>query len=84
MEWTASSPRKWTKKAAQVGFMSIPDQNIRSLKAMIIYGLKGMAAYYKHALVLGYSDEEIADFIQKRLLPPWTKSLRLSSFWTWS
>ena len=48
--------------------MSIPDQNIRSLKAMIIYGLKGMAAYYKHALVLGYSDEEIADFIQKTLV----------------
>ena len=68
MEWTASSPEEMDQKAAQVGFMSIPDQNIRSLKAMIIYGLKGMAAYYKHALVLGYSDEEIADFIQKTLV----------------
>lgn len=38
------------------------NEDIRSLKSLILFGLKGMAAYAYHALVLGYSDEEVNRF----------------------
>lgn len=38
------------------------NEDIRSLKSLILFGLKGMAAYAYHALVLGYSDEEVNNF----------------------
>ncbi|WP_027400100.1 hydroxylamine reductase [Anaerovorax odorimutans] len=41
------------------------DEDIRSLKSLILFGLRGMAAYAYHALVLGYSDEEVNNFFYK-------------------
>jgi len=41
------------------------DEDIRSLKSLILFGLKGMAAYAYHALVLGYSDKEVDQFFYK-------------------
>ncbi len=41
------------------------DEDIRSLKSLILFGLKGMAAYAYHALVLGYSDREVNQFFYK-------------------
>jgi len=41
------------------------DEDIRSLKSLILFGLKGMAAYAYHALVLGYSDKEVNQFFYK-------------------
>lgn len=43
------------------------DEDIRSLKSLILFGLKGMAAYAYHALVLGYSDEEVNHFFYQGL-----------------
>lgn len=43
------------------------DEDIRSLKSLILFGLKGMAAYAYHALMLGYSDEEVNDFLYEGL-----------------
>jgi hydroxylamine reductase len=42
-------------------------EDIRSLKSLILFGLKGMAAYAYHALVLGYSDEEVNNFFYEGL-----------------
>ena len=42
-------------------------EDIRSLKSLILFGLRGMAAYAYHALVLGYSDEEVNLFFYKAL-----------------
>ena len=42
-------------------------EDIRSLKSLILFGLKGMAAYAYHALVLGYSDDEVNQFFYKGL-----------------
>ena len=39
------------------------DEDTRSLKSLILFGLKGMAAYYYHAIVLGYYDQKVSDFI---------------------
>ena len=44
-----------------------PDEDIRSLKSLILFGLRGMAAYAYHAMVLGYRDAAIATFFSEAL-----------------
>ena len=44
------------------------DEDIRSLKSLILFGIRGVAAYAYHALVLGYTDEELNRFIGKALV----------------
>ena len=43
------------------------DEDIRSLKSLILFGIRGMAAYAHHASVLGYTDETISKFFYKAL-----------------
>ena len=43
------------------------DEDVRSLKSLILFGLRGMAAYAYHAMVLGYSDREVNDFFYEAL-----------------
>ena len=54
-------------KAATVGVLSTKDEDIRSLRELITYGLKGLAAYSKHANALLQDNEEVDAFIQKAL-----------------
>ena len=54
-------------KAITIGVLQTKDPDKRSLKELIIYGLKGLCAYVKHANALGYEDEEVDAFIQKTL-----------------
>ena len=44
-----------------------PDEDIRSLKSLILFGIRGMAAYAYHAMVLGYTDETVNNFFYKAL-----------------
>lgn len=55
------------EKAAQVGVLSVENEDVRSLRELITYGLKGLAAYAKHANALGKEDEEIDAFVQRAL-----------------
>ncbi|MDL2253059.1 hydroxylamine reductase [Ruminococcaceae bacterium OttesenSCG-928-I18] len=43
------------------------DEDVRSLKSLLLFGMRGMAAYAYHAMVLGYSDEEVHAFFYKGL-----------------
>ncbi len=54
-------------KAAEVGVLSTKDEDIRSLRELITYGLKGLSAYSKHANALLQDNEEVDAFIQKAL-----------------
>ena len=54
-------------KAATVGVLSTANEDIRSLRELIVYGLKGLAAYSKHANALLQDDAEIDAFIQSAL-----------------
>ncbi len=65
--WTADTEEELYKKAAQVGVLSTPNEDIRSLRELLIYGAKGMAAYVEHAAVLGYEDDNLYAFMQKAL-----------------
>lgn len=58
---------EFAAKAAETGVLSTKDQDIRSLRELITYGLKGLSAYSKHANVLLADDREIDAFLQKAL-----------------
>lgn len=55
------------EKARTVGVLATEDEDVRSLRELITYGLKGLAAYSKHANVLGRDADEIDAFIQQAL-----------------
>ncbi len=50
------------------GVLATENEDVRSLRELLTYGLKGMAAYAHHANVLGYKDDNISAFIEKALL----------------
>ena len=54
-------------KGKEVGVLRETDEDIRSLKELIVYGLKGMAAYHEHAIRLGYESEDIHVFMHHAL-----------------
>lgn len=58
---------EYSAKAASVGVLNEKNEDIRSLKELMVYGLKGMAAYYEHAARLGCSDEAVCSFMQEAL-----------------
>ena len=58
---------QYEAKAVTVGVLATEDEDIRSLRELITYGLKGLAAYTKHANALLKDDEEVDAFIQKAL-----------------
>ena len=62
-------------KAAEVGVLSTKDEDIRSLRELITYGLKGLSAYSKHANALLQDNEEVDAFIQKELAKTLDESL---------
>ena len=55
------------EKAPSVGVLATENEDIRSLRELITYGIKGMSAYMKHANALGYQNEEIDAFMQATL-----------------
>ncbi len=66
--WTAGSAEEFEAKAAEVGVLSTENEDIRSLRELIIYGVKGIAAYAEHAYNLGSRKDEIFTFIQRALV----------------
>ena len=65
----------YLEKAAQVGVLAEPDEDIRSLRELITYGLKGLAAYTKHANVLLQENEDLDAFLQRALAATLDSSL---------
>jgi hydroxylamine reductase len=66
--WSAETKEDFIKKSLEVSPLSYSDnEDIRSLKSLLLYGLKGIAAYTDHASVLGQYDESIFSFMYKGL-----------------
>lgn len=67
--WEAFSNEEMDKKSKsdEVGVLATKNEDIRSLRELITYGLKGLSAYSKHANALGYDNEEIDAFMQETL-----------------
>ena len=64
-KWDGSGD--WEEKAQTVGVLSTKDEDIRSLRELITYGLKGLSAYSKHANALLKDDSEVDAFLQRAL-----------------
>ena len=64
--WTDDA-KNFDAKAAQVGILATDNEDIRSLRELITYGLKGLAAYLYHANALNFDDEKISAFMQNTL-----------------
>lgn len=73
--WDASAREELDKKSYTVGVLATGDEDIRSLRELIIYGLKGLAAYMKHANELGYDNAGVNAFLQKALAATLDNSL---------
>ena len=58
---------EFAEKAAGVGVLATKQEDVRSLRELIVYGLKGLSAYSKHANALLQDDEEVDAFIQSAL-----------------
>jgi len=65
--FSVDSRESMLKKADSVGVLSTQNEDIRSLREMITYGVKGMAAYAEHAKNIGKEDKEIYSFIYEAL-----------------
>lgn len=76
--WFDLDIASWKAKAAQVGVLSTPDEDIRSLRELITYGLKGLSAYSKHANALLQDDPEVDAFLQKALAATLDDSLTVN------
>jgi len=65
--WSSDNVEDFYKKGEEVGVLSTKNEDIRSLRELITYGVKGMAAYADHAYILDESDLELFDFMQRAL-----------------
>lgn len=65
--WRSDNVEEMIARARVVGVLSTENENIRSLRELLIYGVKGIAAYTKHASNLGFHDRNIYAFIQESL-----------------
>jgi len=68
LTWTALTAAEMELIAEKVGVLATENEDVRSLRELTIYGLKGMAAYVEHAQNLGYNDNEVHAFIQQALV----------------
>jgi len=67
-QWSGNSKEEFLSKALSVGLDSLSEnEDLRSLKSLVLFGIKGLAAYTDHAAVLGYHDDDIYAFYVKGL-----------------
>lgn len=80
--WKSENIDEMEAKAKDVGVLRTDNEDIRSLRELLTYGIKGMAAYAEHAEKLGFEDESIYDFMQDGLVAT-TKDLSADELVGW-
>ena len=66
--WNGLTAEDFEQKATGVGVLSTENEDVRSLRELVIYGVKGMAAYAEHAWNLGHKKDEVYAFMQRALV----------------
>lgn len=61
--WSAETKDEFLRKAETVGVLATENEDVRSLRELLIYGLKGIAAYADHAAILGFEDQSVFDYL---------------------
>ncbi|WP_434629554.1 hydroxylamine reductase [Thermoanaerobacterium thermosaccharolyticum] len=77
--WSADES-EFDEKALSVGVLATVNEDIRSLRELITYGIKGMAAYAFHAANLGFKDPNISEFVEKALVATLDDSLSANDY----
>ncbi|HOW99911.1 MAG TPA: hydroxylamine reductase, partial [Deltaproteobacteria bacterium] len=65
--WFSDDEGEFTQKAPSVGILATENEDVRSLRSLLLFGMKGISAYADHAYILGYEDPEIYSFLFKGL-----------------
>src|SRR6056297_2793403 len=65
--WYSDDRKTFEEKAKEVGVLSTKDEDVRSLRELLVIGLKGIAAYADHAEILGYEKDDIYSFASEAL-----------------
>ncbi|MBW2104187.1 MAG: hydroxylamine reductase [Deltaproteobacteria bacterium] len=65
--WYSDDESEFEEKAKQVGILATENEDVRSLRELLIIGTKGIAAYADHAAILGYEKDEVYAFIMEAL-----------------
>lgn len=65
--WDSNDRSEFANKAAVVGVLATENEDVRSLRELVIYGLKGLSAYSKHANALLQDNEDVDAFLQRAL-----------------
>ncbi len=83
IDWIASTNEEYFEKASHVGIASYDaNEDIRSLKQYVLFGVKGISAYTEHAFNLGHEQQDIYDFIEESLVMI-TKPMDLNGMLDW-
>jgi hydroxylamine reductase len=83
VQWKGTGISDFEAKVSQVGVLSTDsNEDIRSLKQYVTFGLKGMAAYTEHAFNLGYEQDDIFNFMQEGLVMT-TKEQDINTMLDW-
>ena len=83
INWKASTDEEYFEKAIKVSTLLYDsDEDIRSLKQYVLFGIKGVSAYAEHAFNLGYEQQDIYDFMEESLVMI-TKPMDLNSMLDW-
>jgi len=61
--WNAGTKDEFLKKAETIGVLATENEDVRSLRELLIYGLKGIAAYADHAVILGFEDGSVFNYL---------------------
>jgi hydroxylamine reductase len=80
--WYGESIDEFNIKAKEVGILATKDQDARSLRSLLLFGLKGIGAYAEHASVLGYEDDSLYSFLVEALEST-TKDLTIDEMINW-
>lgn len=75
--WSGETAEEFTEFAKKIGILSTENEDVRSLRSLLLFGLKGLAAYAQHAAHLDKSDAEIFKFILEALLATENNKLSL-------
>lgn len=83
INWNASTDAEFYEKAKHVGILTYDkNEDVRSLKQYVLFGIKGIAAYAEHAFNLGFEQQDIYDFMEETLVMI-TKPMDLNGMLDW-
>ena len=81
--WQGFTPDEFERKGTAIGILDTENEDIRSLRELITYGVKGIAAYAEHAHNLEHKNEEVYDFMQDAMVATTDDSLSADDLVGW-